>query len=251
MKKLFLSAILPLFFILHIFSYSTVPKGQAEPFFALSHATAVAESTPAAGDYACILSDAAFFYTAAEDSRGLFLLPKTYYVKLLEYRPDFCKIEYQRDDGAARRLIGYAKTQDLTFVEYIPARPYLYYTFELRYKIENSNPADSAFLTELIIPCVYYGDYRVGSETYCYVLRGEEFGYVPKPSDVSYEENSEYADYLAARNPSAAPQEQEPSPAEGNTPAQIAILIAICLLVPVLAALVLKPPRRPPYEQEL
>ncbi len=251
MKKLLLSAILPLFFILHIFSYSSIPKGQAESLFALPQTVAAAESTPAAGDYACILSDGVFFYTAAEESRGLFLLPKTYYVKLLEYRPDFCKIEYQRDDGAARRLVGYAKTQDLTFVEYIPARPYLYYTFELRYKIENSNSADSSFLTELVIPCVYYGDYRVGSETYCYVLRGEEFGYVPKPSGVLYEENSEYADYLAAQTPPADIDTQEPTPAEGNTPAQIAILIVVCLLVPVLAALVLKPPRRPPYEQDL
>ena len=204
---------------------------------------------PTVGSYACILSDSAFFYASADERRGLFLLPKTYYVRLLEYRSDYCKIEYQTDTSNAKRLVGYAQTADLTFVNYTPTRPYLYYTFDLHYKIEDAAQTDSTFLTELTLTCIYYGDYIIGSERYCYVLRGDEFGYVPKPVNLQYEENPEYTDYLASLQPDPTPPDST-SEENANTapPAPIAILVAICLLVPILAALVLKPPRRPPYE---
>ena len=204
---------------------------------------------PTVGTYACILSDDTFFYATADEKRGLFLLPKTYYVRLLEYRTDYCKIEYQTDASNVQRLVGYARTEALTFVNYTPARPYLYYTFDLHYKIEDTAQTDSTFLTELTLSCVYYGDYVIGSERYCYVLRGDEFGYVPKPLSLHYEENTEYADYLASLQPDPEPStSQSDTDGKSSSPAQIAILVAICLLVPVLAALVLKPPRRPPYE---
>ena len=207
---------------------------------------------PNVGSYACVLVDNAFFYSAPDEKRGLFLLPKTYYVRLVEYRADYCKIEYQSDIGDSKRLVGYARTDNLTFVSYIPQRPYLYYVFDLSYKIEDTMFNDSTFLTEITLSCVYYGDYIVGSECFCYVLRGDEFGYVPKPTSLYYEENTEYADYLASLQPE--PDSTSDSSAEvdeqSNSPAQIAILVAICLLVPILAALVLKPPRRPPYETD-
>lgn len=204
---------------------------------------------PSVGSYACILTDNTFFYSSADEKRGVFLLPKTYYVRLLEYRADYCKIEYQTDTANAKRLVGYARTADLTFVNYTPVRPYLYYTFDLRYKIEDAAQVDSTFLTELTLTCTYYGDYIVGSERYCYILRGDEFGYVPKPDSLQYEENCEYADYLASLQPDPAPPDVSSDDNSKSTPpAQIAILVAICLLVPILAALVLKPPRRPPYE---
>jgi hypothetical protein len=136
-------------------------------------------------------------------------------------------------------------------VDYTPSRPYLYYVFDLRYKIEDSNQTNSNCLTEITISCVYYGDYVIGSERYCYVLRGDEFGYVPKPVSLTYEENEEYADYVASLQPEPTPTpDVEPPSKEQNSPAQIAILVAICLLVPILAALVLKPPHRAPYEYD-
>jgi hypothetical protein len=204
---------------------------------------------PTVGSYACILSDNTFFYALADGKRGLFLLPKSYYVRLLEYRTDYCKIEYQTDTGTVKRLVGYARTEELTFVNYTPVRPYLYYVFDLHYKIEDAAQTNSSFLTELTLPCVYYGDYVIGSECYCYVLRGDEFGYVPKPYSLQYEQNTEYEDYLASLQPDPEPPDSTKDDSQKNSsPAQIAILVAICLLVPVLAALVLKPPRRPPYE---
>lgn len=175
-------------------------------------------------------------------------MPKSYYVRLMEYGSDFCKVEYQRNESAAQRLVGYARTEDLTFVDYVPVRPYLYYVFDVKYTIEDSQTGNSSFLTQITLSCVYYGDYRVGSETYCYVLRGEEFGYIPKPNGLSYDSNTEYTDYLASLSPPSSETPEEPS--DTTSPMQIAILIVICLLVPVLAAFILKPSKKPTFDME-
>ena len=212
--------------------------------------SAVAQTvTPLPGDYACILTDDVYLYTDANGKKGLFLLPKTYYVRLIDYQPDFCRVEYQRNESNALRIAGYVRTEQLTFVDYVPLRPYLYYVFDVTYSIENTNPADSSFLTQITISCIYYGDYYVGSETYCYVLRGEEFGYIPKPDHIRFENNDEYADYLASKQPISSEKPSNGSPVD-VPPMQIALLVVICLLVPVLAALILKPPNLPSYEPE-
>lgn len=217
--------------------------------FPLAHRPARADDT-AAGAYACVLEDNTFFYAAKDEKQGLFLLPKTYFVKVLDSAPDYTKIEYLTDSAITKKLIGYAKTSALTFVDYVPQTPYLYLSFNVTYKLSD-DLLDPSFLNELVVKCTYYGDYAIGSKTYCYVLRGEEFGYILKPDDLSIAENPEYADRLQAQTP--APEiENEPTEEESDSasPAQIAILIALCLLVPVLAALILKSPRKPPYEEE-
>ena len=256
MKHLLIRASLPFFLciLLLISAFSPHPRANALLRTANPPITAVADSppnySPTAGDYACILSDDVFFYSAADNRKGLFLLPQSYYVRLIEYRSDFCKVEYQRNESDAQRVVGYVKTEELTVVEYLPARPYLYYVFDVTYTIENAAPGDSSFLTEITVSCVYYGDYRVGSETYCYVLRGDEFGYIPKPFGLSFDKNTEYDDYLASLTPPTVEEPNLPSNENTPSPVQIAILIVICLLVPVLAALILKPPRRLSYETE-
>ena len=261
MKRFFVRALTPIFFVITILSaFLYIPHANAffSRKFEIERIPAPIQATadvlyPTVGDYACILSDDTYFYTAAEGRTGLFLLPKSYYVRLVDYRNDYCKVEYQTDTSA-KRLVGYVKTDALTFVDYIPARPYLYYVFDVKYTIEESSPTTSEFLTEFTVSCVYYGDYMIGSERYCYVLRGEEFGYIPKPVTLTYEENTEYADYLQAQQPESLPPDQSAqTPSAGNggsSPAQIAILVVICLLVPILAALVLKPPRRDPYSMD-
>ena len=245
MKKLF-RGLIPLLVILicNLSAFFPLSGNNATFCDVKIHTAQATDSSPVpnAGAYACILSDDVYFYTNTEGRRGLFLLPKSYYVRLIEYRPDYCKVEYQTDDSA-KRLVGYVATEKLTFVDYTPARPYLYYVFDLRYKIEDADQTDSAFLTEITISCVYYGDYIIGSERYCYVLRGEDFGYVPKPASLVYEDNEEYANHVSAVQPSPPPSSEEEVTvkAEQSSPAQIAILVTICLLVPILAALVLKP----------
>ncbi len=200
---------------------------------------------PRSGDYACILTEAQFC-TAPNENTDIFSLPKTYYVKLLEYGNDYCKIEYLYDSADTKKLTGYVKTSSLTFVDYVPTRPYLYYFFDVTYRIDGKTDEEDPFLSQITVTCVYYGDKRIGSQLYCYVLLENEFGYVPKPATLAFEENTEYADRLAAKGKTPNAKEET----GGSSPLQIAILVLLCLLVPVLAALVLKPPRRPPYEPD-
>ena len=210
--------------------------------------TSAPEIRPNAGSYACILYENTYFYSMPDEKRGIFLLPTTYYVKILDYQTDYCNIEYLYDASNVRKLVGYAKTADLTFVDYIPKRPYLYYVFDVCYEIDDTQINDSAFLTQITVTCAYYGDFRLGATTYCYVLRGDTFGYVPKPSHLIYEENTEYADYLAQLTPPT--DVEQPTEPHTSSPAQIAILITLCLLVPVLAAMILKQPKNA-YDYDL
>lgn len=233
MKKFILSALLPLLFFLSSF----FPK----PTVRVLADSLVADS------YACVLTDEAFFYSAKDEKRGVFLLPKTYYVKILEVDEEFCKIEYLYDDTYVQKLVGYAKTSDLTPVPYVPKRPYLYRLIDVHYTIGDGSAPGSGFLDQITITCAYYGDYRIGSETYSYILRDGSFGYIPKPDDLTYDTNTEYAEWEAAN---AEQEQEEEKPKEEASPAQIAILIALCLLVPVLAALILRPSKRSPYDQD-
>lgn len=233
----------------------TQPQSQTNAQAPLKTSLSVSQSavplsaSTASDSYACILSNA-FFYAARDEKRGLFLIPKTYFVKILEFGNDFCKIEYLFNDAHTKAIQGYAKTQDLTFVDYTPETPYLYHLFTLSYRIEDSPDLSGGFLTQLSVTCAYYGDFSVGSETYCYVLRGEDFGYVPKPATLSYPENPEYENRLPKEEQTQTPPSEEVDSTPKSSPAQIALLIALCILIPLLAALILKPPRKPPFLDE-
>ena len=236
MKRFILSALLPFLFFL-------------SSFFTTPALCASANSSFSADSYACILTDEAFFYASREEKRGVFLLPKTYYVKILEADPEFCKVEYLYDDAHVQKLVGYAKTEDLTPVPYVPKRPYLYKLVDVSYTIGGGGFTSSGFLDQITVTCAYYGDYRIGSETYSYILRDGSFGYIPKPSDLAYEPNTEYAEWQAANAEQKVPDEKTETSSQAS-PAQIAILIALCLLVPVLAALILRPAKPSPYDQD-
>lgn len=209
---------------------------------------AVAET---ANEYACILEDEVFFLATPDVQRGLFVLPKTYFVRVLSYGAEYCKIEYLTDTDTTKRIVGYAQTEKLTFVPFTPARPYLYYDFEVSYKVDDGEFTGNGFLTQISVTCGYYGDYAIGPNTYCYVYQKGEYGYVPKPQGVLFEENTEYADYVASQTP---PKEEisdkQSKQTDGSSPMQIAILIAVCLLIPVLAGFLLKPSKKHPYDTD-
>ncbi len=245
MKKLLIRAFLPLLIFLYLFFPFQAPPCKASAQTTLSLAT----ETPESGTYACILSDNAYFYLSQNGKDGVFLLPKTYYVHLLSYGTSYCKVQYLETDAHTQKLTGYVRTEHLAFVDYVPKRPYLTYVFDLTYRLENTTPDDGDGFTELTLTCAYYGDYPIGEQIWCYVLREGEFGYVPKPEYLEFEENTEYADYLAAQQPATNP-EPNGKQKSSSSPAQIAILITLCLLVPLLAALILKSPRKPPYDAE-
>ncbi len=227
MKK-FILAVLPLFyFILLCFP----PTVRAD---ASSHG------------YACVLSDETYFYSSENADGGLFILPRTYYVKVLEIKNPYTKVEYLTDGATTRKLVGYCKTAELTFVDYVPQTPYLYHFFDVTYTAEHTGGSGDGFLNTVTLTCAYYGDYFVGSTAYAYVLQNDGFGYVPRPASLTYPENTEYAERNAPTDKPSDGAEEEPS----SNPAQIAILVVLCLLAPILAAIVLRSSRKKPYNFE-
>lgn len=197
-------------------------------------------ASASSGSYACILSDGVYFHTSEAPSSGIFALPKSYYVKVLSVGEMYTKVEYLTDGERTKKLTGYCLTDELTFVDYTPVNPYLYATFDVIYTAENGESGD-AMLDKLTLPCTYYGSYTIGSKEYAYVLQRGEFGYVPKPADFSYSENGEYAARIEGGANSA------PANTSGNG-SQAALLIVLCLIVPLLAALLIKGAKPLPYE---
>ena len=212
--------------------------------------TAQAQGLPPVGSYACILSPDTYFYAAKSEKSGLFILPQTYYVKILSTADDFCKVEYAADDGVSKKLTGYCKTSELTFVDYTPQTPYFSYTFNLTYYAD-AEQKDSPLLDQITLTCVYYGQYTIGATTYCYVLRGDDFGYVPLPDSFQFVTNPEYETYIQASPEDSAelPVEDSSQPLAAN-PVQITIIVLLCLLIPILAALILRQPKKSLYEWE-
>ena len=206
------------------------PQSRPEPI-----ATASAEISPT---YACILTENVYLYASSNERSGLFLLPKTYYVKALSIGADFTKVQYQTDENGLRAITGYCKTSELTFVDYVPKTPYFHTFFNVTYKIADADKS-YPFLTEITVECAYYGEYPIGSETYCYVLREDGFGYVPKPQNLTFVENTEYSDRQtqSSAKPDLPPQTSD---SQSLPPSQIITILVLCLLAPILASLILK-----------
>jgi hypothetical protein len=177
--------------------------------------------------YACALSDRVYFYSSPSDERGLFCLPYTYYVKILANQGEYCYVQYLTDTPPYQAVYGYCKTADLTFVDYIPSRPYLYYTITATYLLSDfADPliADSV-LSSVSLTYVYYGDMFVGSATYCYVSSDGKTGYLPKTMSVTYELNDDYH----APNSVSTDSADETS----NVPSYVIVILFVVL--PLLA----------------
>ena len=101
-------------------------------------------------------------------------------------------------------------------------------------------------LSRITVTCIYYGDYSENGKTYCYVLRGDRFGYVERPMGFTYPENPEYSQKTASEEPPSP----SPEDASGLSPAQIVFLVLLCLLIPTLAALILRPTRKKTFPDD-
>ena len=199
---------------------------------------AMAEPSP---QYACVLSDDVYFYTSENESSGIFTLPKTYYVKVLSTGERFTRVEYLTDTEYTKTLVGYCLTHQLTFVDYVPRQPFLYATFEVVYTAADGEGSDE-LLEKLVFTCGYYGEYSIGAKRYAYVYQNGSCAYVPRPEHFRYAENPEYAERLS--------NSSEPSSNEDVNPIQLGVLAVLCLLVPLLAAIILKNNKAPIYDPE-
>jgi hypothetical protein len=228
MKRCLFSAFAALYLFLHL----------------LAPPALLARAEPSYGSYAYVSTPNVYFYSNEPEPQrfGVFLLPMSYYVRILSLDGDYYRVEYLTDGTQTQKLTGYCKKSDVVPVDYYPSMPYLYLTLEVTYTIDGANKNDP--FSSVTFTCAYYGDFLQGTTRCCYVLRDGAFGYIPRPAALTYEYNSEYDDRMGTTHP---PTDTGTSPLG---PAQIVVIILLCLLIPGVAALILRPSKKQSYEDE-
>ena len=191
------------------------------------------------GIFACVVTEDCYLYPTADLNEGLFLLPKTYYVNVLENLDNAYRVSYLVDGKDTRKIIGYCRKEKVSVVDYQPTNPYLFACFDVTYQTEGES--GDGFLTQITFACAYYGDYYVGSIAYCYVLRDNAFGYVPKPASFVYDENPEFFE----RQPPPATQEEK------QTFPTYLLFIALALLTPAAVYLLFKFAAKKPFDEDV
>ena len=201
----------------------------------------------AEGDvYAVADSRDVWFYSSRSEESKLFLLPYTYYVRVVEQGTEYCAVEYLVDEAPFRKLTGYCKTDKLTFVDFVPVRPYLFREVTLTYSLnDNSSVLGSGNFNTVQRTFVYYGLRYSGDRLFYYVLSDGVFDYVTAREEPEYELNT---DYLVP----AAPEEPdpEPDPARGLTGVQIAMICIGCVALVAVAVFLLRGKPSPASELE-
>lgn len=194
------------------------------------------------GVYACVVEDNTYFYSSPSEENALFILPQSYYVKVLAKGTDYSYVQYLESLSSYQSVFGYCKTQELLFVDYIPLNPYLYYTYPVDFSVGEDNPLVEGTLSTLTYPCVYYGDYPVGTTRLAYVRLNGSFGYLPAPESLAYEKNTDYIEYVLSLTPPTVDPEPDPTPApdpETSIPnafplTTAKVVLFLCLLCGVL-----------------
>lgn len=188
------------------------------------------------------------FYASESDEEGLFLIPETYYVHVLYEGGAYTAVEYLVNDPPYQKLVGYCRSEDLTFVDFVPARPYLRKQITVSYTIPNGS--DDAFqdvFDSVERTFVYYGmRYRAG-RLYLYVLSEGKFGYIPSEAEPEFERNTDFLNV-----PSEPADAENGGGSSGMGAAQIVVLCIVCAAAVVIAVLVLrgKRPSPPPDPSE-
>lgn len=201
-----------------------------------AHAEA-AEPSAAAETYAVAATEGVWFYSEANSAKGLFILPFSYYVKVLDDASPFCEVQYLDKTG-------YCLRSDLLFVDFVPNRPFLRYNYTLSYPLENGSAIGSGAFDSAERDVSFYGTFPFGTQTYYYVYADGIYDYVLKTQEINYDFNT---DYLTPTGGEA--EGDKPTSAEGGlTGVQIAVICIFCALAVAVAFFVLrgkKPPLPP------
>ena len=199
-----------------------------------------AEETTA---YAYIPDTNVAFYSDAEEASRLllFYLPETYFVRILGETEGYYRVSYLDDTDGAKRLTGYVSASSVIKTDFTPSTPWLNKKIEITYYAPGYSDKTGDILSRYTVTCTYYGNYSENGKEYCYVLRGDNFGYVDRPMGFTYPRNPEYAERTAPAEDPVSEEEKK----NGLTPAQIVFLVLLCLLIPTLAALILRSPKKP------
>ncbi len=201
-----------------------------------------AEESPT---YAVAASENVYLYKDKSDSSGLFILPHTYYVKVLSVEEPFCAVEYHTDEAPYKKVSGYCKKAELTFVDFVPERPFLKKEISVTYSLPESDfmPSGDGFLQSVSVDYLFYGEFPVGSARYAYVYGNGAFGYLPVTEKIAYERNTDYLKTDAEEMP--PPAEDATDERAGISGTTIFFLVALGLSAVAIIILVIRG-KRPP-----
>ena len=166
-------------FSLTALSLFSLPVGAPATAKAESEVYAVAET-----------ADVWFYKTESEEDK-LFCIPRTYYVKIVSRGERFSLCEYLKDNAPYQKVLGYCLTDSLTFVDFVPQRPYLYREVTVEYVLPGAALGDGKFAGKKET-FVYYGTRYEGGQLYFYVGKNGEFDYIPANEELTFELNTDY-----------------------------------------------------------
>ena len=190
--------------------------------------------------YAVAADSNVWFYSSESEDSKLFLIPETYYVRVLSEGDVFSAVEYLVNDAPDKKVMGYCRTSALTFVSFIPARPFLRKTITVSYSLPDAGLLGGEF-SSVQKTFVYYGMRYESGQLYFYVLDGTSFGYIPAESPIDFERND---DWLNVEEPPVSGETEPPMPDESPSVVQIIIICVICAAAVIVAAFVLRGRKR-------
>lgn len=180
--------------------------------------------------YAVAPTSDVWFYSEPLDNKGLFILPESYYVRILNDSDPFCQVQYLNKTG-------YCKRSDLLFVDFVPARPFLLYDYTLSYSMENGSSVGNGIFDSIERTVSYYGSFLYGTETYYYVCADGLYDYVPKTQEIIYEHNTDYLTPSSSDNNS---DNSQPSKSGKLSGVEIAVICIVCAATVAVAFFVLR-----------
>lgn len=197
----------------------------------------------AEGRFAVAAREDVWFYAAEDEESGLFLVPYTYYVRVLREGTLYTAVQYLDDAAPYRAVTGFCKTEMLTFVDFIPERPFLKKEITLTYTLDAENAMGKGAFDKIERTFLYYGTSYAGTARYFYVYSDGVFDYVPAMQDIVYEHNTDYLEPVSG--------EPEKPPAESASPSalQIAAICAAVLVPAAIAFFVLRGKKPSPAEE--
>ena len=195
--------------------------------------------------FARISTDDAFLYADAGLTMRKFILPKSYYVRIVSFDSDRCRVTYM-DGTDIPTLEGYVKTVDLLFVDETPVDPYP--SLKVTASVDEVLFADDTrYQPKCVISrgavAYYIGEIAVGGESLLYVYASGNVGYVRRSSfnDFSLPDHPSYETSVSAAPISegsvTSTEVSKKTILTGGEPAQV-IIIAL-LIVGVLCLLFL------------
>ncbi len=211
-------------------------------------AAAAEESTETDVRYARVEEAGVYLYRTASENTGLFVLPRTYFIRLTGESGDYYAVEYLSGMQGRSAVRGFCRKDEIVPVDYIPETPYLYYSVDVTFRTDGDAGLPAGFITEYTVSAPYYGTFSFGSSTYYYVELNGAFGYVPAVacSALDYPLNTEHT-----QPPAETTEESLPEP-QGLSAASIALIAVLCAAA--LGALFFlfrpAPKKAPPPEEE-